>query len=50
MDIYEIQREILATGQTGLETMPVHTTDGPVTSAEVKYNDEGFPYILLTNE
>lgn len=50
MDLFEIQRAIQALGVVGLENIPVHTEDGPVGTADLKYDGDGKPYILLGTE
>lgn len=51
MDLYEIQRAITAEGLAGLEALPVKFQSGKsevdVGTAELKYDGNGFPYVLL---
>jgi hypothetical protein len=51
--IYEIQRSIQSQGVSGIENMDVCFLDKlgdlAVNTVELKYNDDGFPYILLSN-
>lgn len=50
MDLYEVQRAIQALGVVGLENIPVYTENGPVGTADLKYDGDGKPYILLSAE